>query len=68
MQVKAHDSRITKALDEVEAHLKKAHEALKDASGACGVVIPVPYHLEKARLETKHALKRFQIRRTRLED
>ena len=62
------EARMRKALNEVEKHITNAHESLKEATGACGVIIPVPYHLEKAKLETKHAIKRFKIRRTRLED
>ena len=57
-----------KAMEECERHLGDAHKSLRKACSALGVHIPVPYNIEKAKLETKHALKRFQIRRARLQD
>jgi hypothetical protein len=55
-------------MEECEQHLDDAHKSLRKACNALGIHIPIPYHIEKAKLETKHALKRFQIRRKRLED
>ena len=60
--------RFDRAMEECEQHLDDAHKSLRKACNALGVHIPIPYHIEKAKLETKHALKRFQIRRKRLED
>ena len=62
------DEQFDKAMAECEKHLDEAHKSLRKACTSLGVAIPVPYHIEKAKLETKHALKRFQIRRARLQD
>ncbi len=56
------------SFDEAEKHIAQALYELTQASHEVGKHIPLPYHLEKAKLEVRHALKRFKIRRTRMED
>ena len=60
--------RFDKAMEECEQHLDDAHKSLRKACNALGIHIPIPYLIEKAKLATKHALTRFQIRPKRLED
>jgi len=57
-----------KVMDEAELHLKDAHNCLRKAYMCLHGTIPVPYHIEKAKLETRHALNRFKVRRSRLND
>lgn len=68
MTKKMTNEKFERAMEECEQHLEEAHKALRKACTSLGVHIPIPYNIEKAKLETKHALKRFQIRRKRLED
>ena len=67
MSNEQNNKQMEKQLDKVEECMIRAVQNLRDATGACGLEIPVPYHLEKAKLEAKYALKRFRIFRNRME-
>ena len=54
--------------DDAERLLNEALSMVSEAKRKVGTHIPVPYHLEKAKLELRHAVNRFKIRRARLED
>lgn len=54
--------------DDAERLLNEALSMVSEAKRKVGIHIPVPYHLEKAKLELRHAVNRFKIRRARLED